>query len=141
MSHDIEVTVTVDAPRPEVWRAFTVDVGMRPWWWADAGDVTFDLPERVDGRYRIASRSWGIAVSGWLLESDPPARQVVTWLPEGEAPPADPEFDQVTISLEPDGFGTAVTVHHTTHLSDPSEVEKAWQRLLDALVHIYDNTH
>ncbi|MGC5614939.1 SRPBCC family protein [Georgenia sp. Z1491] len=141
MSHDIEVTVTVDAPRPEVWRAFTVDVGMRPWWWAEAGDVTFELPERVDGRYRIASRSLDLAVSGWLLESDPPARQVLTWLREGEAPPADPEFDHVTITLEPDGFATAVTVRHTTHLGDPAELERAWHGLLGSLVRLYDNTH
>lgn len=142
MTIEITVSVRVDAPRPEVWRALTVEVGMRPWWWAETDDVTFDLPVGENGRFRIASKKLDRAITGWLLESRPPEREVLTWLREGDAPPAgEGSFDQVTITLTPDGFGTVVDVHHETHLEATVEMERSWRELLAPLVTLYDNAN
>ena len=141
MTTDITVSVDVAAPRPEVWRATTTAVGLAPWWWSDAGDATFDVPNRINQPYRVASRRLGVAVRGWVLERKQPERFVLNWLLEGDEPPAGQEPDHVTYTLEERGFGTRLTVVHQTRQDDPEQLRDAWTKLLASLVKLYDNAH
>lgn len=107
-------------------------------WFAPAqvkpGSVNADIDLRVGGRYRISFESADgeySQVDGVYREVTPNARIAFSWAwhstPERES--------QVTVSLQPDGGGTLLTLHHEQFFNEAARDghAKGWSELLDKL--------
>lgn len=99
-----------------------------------AGSVQASIDLRVGGRYRISFESGGgeyFQVDGIYLEVTPNARIAFSWAwhstPERES--------QVTVSLQPDGGGTLLTLHHERFFDEAARDGHArgWDALFDKL--------
>ena len=106
MSHEVDLTVRIDARPETVFPYFTDPARMVAWM-----GVSAHVDARVGGEYRVRVNSGGVAV-GEFVEIDPPARIVWTWGWEGneELPPGS---STVEITLTPDGDATVVRLRHT----------------------------
>jgi uncharacterized protein YndB with AHSA1/START domain len=100
-----------DAPREQVWRAFT-DPALIPRWWGPHGTTTAvaEMDVRPGGRWRYVSSAPDrddVAFYGEYLEVDPPRRIVWTFMfdVEGLGPQGGPE----TFTLDEVGGRTKVT--------------------------------
>ena len=98
------------------------------------GSVQADIDARVGGRYRISfSKDDGeyFEVDGVYREVVPNERIVFSWAwhstPERES--------QVTVSLQPDGGGTLLTLHHERFFDEAARDghERGWSDMLDKL--------
>jgi uncharacterized protein YndB with AHSA1/START domain len=95
------------AARPEtVWRLLTVPGELTRWMGLAA---TLDL--RPGGAYRVAMLP-GSAVSGALVEIDPPRRLVCSWGWEDEGHPVGPGSSTVEFELTPTATGTLLRLRH-----------------------------
>jgi uncharacterized protein YndB with AHSA1/START domain len=133
---------TFDAPREEVFAAWTSPEVLRRWWAAAPGweCTTAEVDLRVGGRYRLAMRespeAAPYAVGGEYLEVDPPERLVYTWTWEG-----DPESQRgsrdsvVTVRFLPAGSGTTVELVHEGFATPDVRDRHAhgWMGVLDNL--------
>ena len=99
-----------------------------------AGSVSADIDLRVGGRYRISFEGGDgeyFQVDGVYLEVTPNARIAFSWAwhstPERES--------QVTVSLQPDGGGTLLTLHHEQFFNEAARDGHArgWSELFDKL--------
>ena len=99
------------------------------------GTVQAEIDLRAGGRYRISFDSEDgeyFQVGGVYREIVPNARLVFSWAwhttPERES--------QVTVSLQPDGGGTLLTLHHERFFDEAARDGHArgWTELLDKLV-------
>jgi uncharacterized protein YndB with AHSA1/START domain len=99
-----------------------------------AGSVQAEIDLRVGGRYRISFESGNgeySEVGGVYREVTPNARLAFSWAwyttPERES--------QVTVSLQPDGGGTLLTLHHEQFFDEAARDGHArgWAELLDKL--------
>ena len=133
---------TFDAPREEVFAAWTSPEVLRRWWAAGPGwectGAEVDL--RVGGRYRLGMRESPeqppYVVGGEYLEVDPPERLVYTWTWEG-----DPESQQgsresvVTVRFLAAGSGTTVELVHEGFATPEVRDRHAhgWMGVLDSL--------
>ena len=99
-----------------------------------AGSVMADIDLRVGGRYRISFESADgeySQVDGVYREVTPNARIAFSWAwhstPERES--------QVTVSLQPDGSGTLLTLHHEQFFNEAARDGHArgWAELFDKL--------
>jgi uncharacterized protein YndB with AHSA1/START domain len=97
--------------------------------------VQAEIDLRAGGRYRISFDSEDgeyFQVGGVYREIVPNARLVFSWAwhttPERES--------QVTVSLQPDGGGTLLTLHHERFFDEAARDGHArgWTELLDKLV-------
>ena len=88
-SEQLQLERTFDAPREEVFRAWTEPEVLRRWW---AAQPTWESPlaetdVRVGGRYRLSMRDpvggEEHTVGGEYVEVTPPERLVYTWTWEG----------------------------------------------------------
>ena len=101
---DLVFERTFDAPREQVWKAFTDPVRV-PRWWGPHGTTTtvVEMDVRPGGAWRYVSSSPGrddVAFYGEYLEIDPPERFRWTFMfdVEGVGPQGGPEtfiFDEV----------------------------------------------
>jgi uncharacterized protein YndB with AHSA1/START domain len=81
--HRVEVVRTIEAPREDVFRAWTDPEQIRSWW----GPGEFTCPEaeidlRPGGSYRLVMQPTAgdpFVVAGTYREVEPPARLVYTW--------------------------------------------------------------
>jgi uncharacterized protein YndB with AHSA1/START domain len=122
---DLVFERTFDAPREEVWKAFT-DADLVPRWWGPHGTTTTvaEMDVRVGGAWRYISRAPDrddVVFYGEYLEIDPPARFRWTFLfdVEGVGPQGGPE----TFILEDVGGKTKVT--SIGHMGSPEVIEGA----------------
>jgi uncharacterized protein YndB with AHSA1/START domain len=125
-----------NAPPEKVYAAWTDPQKIVRWFGrADANRETFqaDIDPRVGGRYRVSFSTDAeyYEVGGVYREVLPNRRFVFSWAwhstPERES--------QVTVSLEPDGDGTRLTVHHEQLFDQASRDghERGWTASLDKL--------
>lgn len=136
----LTVERTFDAPRDEVFAAWTDPEVLRRWWAAgpdwDTPVAQVDL--RVGGRYRLAMRDPASGavhvVGGEYTEVEPPERLVYTWTWEGEAPPGS-AGSVVTVIFRADGGRTSVLLTHTGFTDDAAlpPHEHGWAAVLDSL--------
>ena len=130
MSHSVSITRFFDAPREDVFEAFTNAQAMREWY----GPESFTCPRvdsdpRVGGKYLIEMRSPNgspFIVSGTYQEVQPPEKLVFTWAwLEGKA------FGNeslVTIHFGTKNGGTEMTLLHTglASVEDATAHEGGW---------------
>jgi uncharacterized protein YndB with AHSA1/START domain len=99
-----------------------------------AGSVSADIDLRIGGRYRISFEGGDgeyFQVDGIYLEVTPNTRIAFSWAwhstPERES--------QVTVSLQPDGGGTLLTLHHEQFFNEAARDGHArgWSDLIDKL--------
>ncbi len=99
-----------------------------------AGSVQASIDLRVGGRYRISFEGGDgeyFQVDGVYLEVTPNARIAFSWAwhstPERES--------QVTVSLQPDGGGTLLTLHHEQFFDEAARDghSRGWDALVDKL--------
>jgi uncharacterized protein YndB with AHSA1/START domain len=132
----VRVTRVIDAPRKEVFRAWTEPELIRRWW----GPGEFTCPEaevdlRPGGRYRLAMQPTegdAFIIGGTYREVDPPERLVYTWRWES-GPAADGSESLVTVEFHDAGDRTELVLIHTefpeTH--GPAPYQMGWEGGLD----------
>ena len=106
----------IDAPRDQVFRAWTDPEHLRSWW----GPGAFTCPEaevdlRPGGDYRLVmqpTEGEPFVLGGTYREVEPPARLVYTWRWE-TGPAADGSESLVTVEFEDRGEQTELTLTHT----------------------------
>jgi uncharacterized protein YndB with AHSA1/START domain len=125
-------TIERDLPAEpgRVWNALTDARELTRWFWPPRLEAAIEADARVGGRYRIASPSAGMAVSGEYRNVESPTRVVFTWSWDGEA-----EQTLVTIDLAEAGDGTHLTLVHEGFAKPETRDEHAqgWQDCLERL--------
>jgi uncharacterized protein YndB with AHSA1/START domain len=105
----------IDAPRVDVFAAWTSPDALRQWW--GPGDFTCpsaSVDLRRGGRYRlvmIAPDGTEMVVAGEYREVTPPERLVYTWRWES-GPPAGAEESVVTVDFHDLGASTRIVLRH-----------------------------
>ena len=132
----VRITRLIDAPRDDVFRAWTDPEQIRRWW----GPGEFTCPEaevdlRPGGRYRLAMQPRSgdpFVVGGTYREIEPPARLVYTWRWE-TGPAADGSESLVSVEFNPHGDGTEVVLTHTDFPEShgPAPYQMGWEGGLD----------
>ncbi len=88
----LTMTRSFDAPREQVWEAWTTPEILARWWWPARFGTTYQVDLRVGGRYSFRTAdlpNMGVlAVSGTYLEIRRPERLVYTWQWENQDEPA-----------------------------------------------------
>lgn len=127
---ELRVERALDAAPERVWAAFTTAEALAAWMWPERWQTTSEVDLRVGGRYRIASSVTGMAIVGEFVALEAPTRLVQTWQWEGE-----PEETLVTVTLEPRGTGTALTIVHERFdgAQERDEHLQGWNDCLDRL--------
>lgn len=137
MSHSVSITCHFDAPRQQVFDAFTHAHAMQEWY----GPETFTCPHvesdpRPGGKYLIEMRSPdGVAhiVSGEYQEVRVPEKLVFTWAwLEGKKPGHE---SLVTITFVAKDGGTEMTLLHSglASVEDAQSHEGGWSSSLNDL--------
>jgi uncharacterized protein YndB with AHSA1/START domain len=111
----LRIVRIVDAPRDQVFRAWTDPEQLRRWW----GPGAFTCPEaevdlRPGGGYRLAMQPTDgdpFILGGTYREVEPPARLVYTWRWE-TGPAADGSASLVTVEFADRNGQTEITLTH-----------------------------
>jgi uncharacterized protein YndB with AHSA1/START domain len=112
----VHITEVIDAPREEVFRAWTEPEQIRRWW--GPGEFTCPSAEvdlRPGGSYRLAmqpSEGDPFIVGGTYHEVEPPARLVYSWRWE-TGPAADGSESLVSVDFHDKGEQTELVLTHT----------------------------
>jgi uncharacterized protein YndB with AHSA1/START domain len=132
----VRITRIIEAPREEVFRAWTQPEQIRQWW----GPGEFTCPEaevdlRPGGRYRLAMQPIEgdpFIVGGTYREVEPPVRLVYTWCWE-TGPAADGSESLVTIEFNERGERTELVLTHTEfpEAHGPAPYQMGWEGGLD----------
>jgi uncharacterized protein YndB with AHSA1/START domain len=133
---EVRIIRIIDAPREEVFRAWTEPEQIRQWW----GPGEFTCPEaevdlRAGGRYRLAMKpvhGEPFIVSGTYREVEPPVRLVYTWRWES-GPAADGSESLVTVEFNDDGERTELVLIHSDfpEAHGPAPYRMGWEGGLD----------
>ena len=137
MSDDVvRVSRVIDAPREEVFRAWTEPDQIRQWW----GPGEFTCPEaevdlRPGGSYRLAMQPTAgdpFIVGGTYREVEPPLRLVYTWRWE-TGPAADGSESLVTVEFQAREGQTELILTHTEFPEShgPAPYQMGWEGGLD----------
>ena len=128
----VEVVRTIDAPREEVFRAWTEPEQLRTWW----GPGEFTCPEaevdlRPGGSYRLVMQPVAgdpFVLGGTYREVDPPARLVYTWRWE-TGPAADGSESLVTVEFRDRGACTELVLIHSDFPAShgPAPYRMGWE--------------
>jgi uncharacterized protein YndB with AHSA1/START domain len=140
-SEQLQLERTFDAPREEVFRAWTEPEVLRRWW---AAQPSWESPlaetdVRVGGRYRLSMRDPDSGeehtVGGEYVEVTPPERLVYTWTWEGSDEDSTSAGSIVTVEFRDDGDGTTVVLTHEGITDGQSRDNHAhgWSGCLDNL--------
>ena len=146
MSDDVvRVTRVIDAPREEVFRAWTEPDQIRQWW----GPGEFTCPEaevdlRPGGRYRLAMQPTAgepFIVGGTYREVEPPVRLVYTWRWES-GPAADGSESLVTVDFHAREGKTELILTHTGFPKShgPAPYQMGWEGGLDKFAALLDRS-
>jgi uncharacterized protein YndB with AHSA1/START domain len=132
----VRITRIIDAPREDVFRAWTEPDQIRQWW----GPGEFTCPEaevdlRPGGGYRLAMQPTAgdpFIVAGTYLEVEPPARLLYTWRWE-TGPAADGSESRVSVEFRARGDQTELVLTHTDFPAShgPAPYEMGWEGGLD----------
>jgi uncharacterized protein YndB with AHSA1/START domain len=133
---EIRITRIIDAPREDVFRAWTEPEQIRRWW--GPGEFTCPSAEvdlRPGGSYRLAMQPAAgdpFVVGGTYLEVDPPARLVYTWRWE-TGPAADGSESRVTVEFNAEGDRTELVLTHADFPEShgPAPYQMGWEGGLD----------
>jgi uncharacterized protein YndB with AHSA1/START domain len=127
---ELTIVRTLTAPPERVWRAWTTAEELGAWIWPTSWGTTCSIDLRVGGRFRIESAGDGPNVSGEYVTIDPPGRIVTTWQWDDEV-----EETLVTITIEPDGTGSTLTVTHERFTDEETRADhlQGWNDCLDRL--------
>jgi uncharacterized protein YndB with AHSA1/START domain len=140
-SEQLQLERTFDAPREEVFRAWTEPEVLRRWWAAQPGweSPLAETDVRVGGRYRLSMRDPDSGeehtVGGEYVEVTPPERLVYTWTWEGSDEDSTSAGSIVTVEFRDDGDGTTVVLTHEGITDGQSRDNHAhgWSGCLDNL--------
>jgi uncharacterized protein YndB with AHSA1/START domain len=129
----------LNAPPEKVYAAWTDPQKIIQWFGradATAGSFQADIDARIGGRFRVSfsTRDEYYQVGGIYREVVPNRRLVFSW-----AWHSTPERESVvTVSLEPDGSGTLLTLHHEQlfDLAARDGHERGWTNSLDKLANL-----
>jgi uncharacterized protein YndB with AHSA1/START domain len=134
----LTVARTIDAPRDQVFAAWTRQETLRQWW----GPGGFTCPEatvdlRPGGQYRLVMQASGgmtMVVSGTYREVVAPSRLVYTWRWES-GPPAVGGESEVTVVFRDLGGRTEVVVTHRAFPEGhgPDMYRSGWEEGLEKL--------
>ena len=138
----VRFAVVVDAPRADVFRAWTDPEELKQWWGPGAfttPSATVDL--RPGGRYELVMQPTGggdpFVLGGEYREVTPPERLVYTW--RWEVGPPDPRETLVTVEFRDLGAQTEVILVHDNFVG-PGPLEpyrEGWESGLEKLsVHL-----
>jgi uncharacterized protein YndB with AHSA1/START domain len=132
----VRIVRIIDAPRAEVFRAWTDPDQIRRWW----GPGEFTCPEaevdaRPGGAYRLAMQPAAgepFIVGGTYREVEPPARLVYTWRWE-TGPAADGSESLVSVEFRERGDQTELVLTHTEFPDShgPAPYRMGWEGGLD----------
>jgi uncharacterized protein YndB with AHSA1/START domain len=135
-SDAVRISRIIDAPREEVFRAWTDPQQLRQWW----GPGEFSCPEaqvdlRPGGTYRLAmqpAEGDPFIVGGTYHEVEEPRRLVYTWRWE-TGPAADGSESLVTVEFNERGEHTELVLTHTDFPAShgPAPYQMGWDGGLD----------
>ncbi len=77
--HAVNLSVHLQAPPDEVWRALTDGPALTAWYWPPSLDPQVRTDPRPGGRYAITSSAPGMGIEGEYVALDAPRRLVQTW--------------------------------------------------------------
>lgn len=103
---ELTVRRTVPAAPERVWRALTTEE-LAHWFWPPSWVTVADIDLVEGGRYHIWSDTSGMGINGEYLAVEPNRRLQHVWRWDDDG-----SETVVTITLEPEGDGTALTVLH-----------------------------
>jgi uncharacterized protein YndB with AHSA1/START domain len=112
----VQITRLIDAPREEVFQAWTDPAHLRQWW--GPGEFTCpaaDMDLRVGGGYRLVMQAGAgdpFVLGGVFREVEPPTRLVYTWRWE-TGPAADGSESLVTVEFHDRGPQTELVLTHS----------------------------
>ena len=128
----VEIVRTIDAPREEVFRAWTDPEQLRRWW----GPGEFRCPEaevdlRPGGSYRLVMQPAAgdpFVLVGTYQEVEPPARLVYTWR-WATGPAADGSESLVTVEFRDRGASTELALTHSDFPAShgPAPYRMGWE--------------
>jgi uncharacterized protein YndB with AHSA1/START domain len=126
--HTLEMSRVFDAPRDEVFRAWTDPVELARWW----GPGEFACPQadvdlRPGGSYRLVMKpteGTEMVLGGTYREVEPPERLVYTWKWESGWP--DPTELLVTVEFRDLGGRTEVLLTQAGFLDDNGVAANTW---------------
>jgi uncharacterized protein YndB with AHSA1/START domain len=134
MTDDLVVAIvrTIEAPRADVFRAWTDPDELRRWW----GPGEFTCPEaqvdlRPGGSYRLVMQPTAgeaMVLAGPYREVEPPARLVYTWRWE-TGPAADGSESLVTVEFHDRGERTELVLTHSEFPAShgPAPYQMGWE--------------
>lgn len=127
---DLEVRVTVGAPREAVWRDWTEAAALAAWFWPPRLDAQATISRETE-RWRIRSEVAGMGVNAKIRAWDEPRRLELLWRWDGEEPNT-----EVVVTLVPVDDGTEVTVTQGSfdRETDRDEHVQGWSDCLKRLV-------
>ena len=129
----VEVSRRIDAPPATVFDAWLDPASARKWLFATDGGVMekCEIDARVGGRFTILERRGEDLAEhyGEFVELDSPRRLAFDfWTSFGEV------RTRVTVTIEPDGDGSRVTLRHDGVWADYEErTREGWTSILDGL--------
>jgi uncharacterized protein YndB with AHSA1/START domain len=131
-SDAVRITRIIDAPRDDVFRAWTDPDQLRRWW--RPGEFTCPEAEvdlRPGGSYRLAmqpAEGDAFIVGGTYREVQPPQRLVYTWRWE-TGPAADGSESLVTVEFIDRGPQTELVLTHTEFPAShgPAPYQMGWE--------------
>jgi uncharacterized protein YndB with AHSA1/START domain len=128
----VEVVRTIEAPREDVFRAWTDPDELRRWW----GPGEFTCPEaqvdlRPGGSYRLVMQPTAgdpMVLIGTYREVEPPSRLVYTWRWE-TGPAADGSESLVTVEFRDRGDRTELVLTHSEFPAShgPAPYQMGWE--------------
>jgi uncharacterized protein YndB with AHSA1/START domain len=140
--HRVEVVRTIEAPREDVFRAWTDPEQIRSWW----GPGEFTCPEaeidlRPGGSYRLVMQPTAgdpFVVAGTYREVEPPARLVYTWRWE-TGPAADGSESLVMVEFRDRGTKTELALSHSDFPAShgPAPYQMGWEGGLDKFERLF----
>ena len=132
----VQIVRMIDAPRTEVFHAWTDPEHLRRWW----GPGAFTCPEaevdlRPGGSYRLVMQATAgdpFVLGGTYREVQPPERLVYTWRWE-TGPAADGSESLVTVEFREQGERTELVLTHTDFPEShgPAPYQMGWDGGLD----------
>ena len=127
---ELTVVRQLNAVPERVWRAWTSPDELAAWIWPPSWGASCTIDLRIGGRFVIASNGTGPGVSGEYIAIDQNERLITTWQWDDE----DVET-LVTITLEPSGEGTTLTITHERFTDEETRAnhEQGWNDCLDRL--------
>lgn len=122
----------VPADPARTWQAWSDPAELASWFWPPRFGTTCEADRSVGGRYRIASTTSELALSGVIVAVDPPRHLAVTWRWDGE----DVETLLTVHLAKADLGGTDVVVRHEGFRNDEERDQHVigWDGCLDRLV-------